>query len=245
MGQRPARQGMDNSCLVWEGITGIKTEVLVSVKKLVEYTGRDEPIWLMLNLDAKEGRNLLDSMLFECLCRSSIELSGIPVHISSTYLFRKRMKRLSVTNLSLENNLLTFRLHYWGYTTLEVKGQWGFLLPPCLLITAVKLPVLHLVSSILFRVSSACAGRPSLTAPVLCHGPELWSPPSGYGGDSPMHALLQLTSPSSPSGRHLGVPSVSSPVSVWSLRCRPGHSCRGCDNPSILDLDQSWASTQS
>ena len=63
-------------------------------------------------------------------------------------------RRLSVTNFSLENNLPTFRLnapvvirakvkkyeqklqfiamHYWGYTSLEVKGQWGFLLPPCL-----------------------------------------------------------------------------------------------------------------
>ena len=32
-----------------------------------------------------------------------------------------------------------------------------------------------------------------------CHGPALWSPPSGLDGDSPTHALVQLTSPSSPS----------------------------------------------
>ena len=70
---------------------------------------------------------------------------------------------LAVTNFSSENNLLTFRLnapviikakikevrtnvaiyiamHYWGYTALEVKGRWGLLLPPCLLITAVQQP---------------------------------------------------------------------------------------------------------
>ena len=71
-------------------------------------------------------------------------------------------RRLSVTNLSSENNLPTFRLnapvvirakvkrceqtllfiamHYWGYTSLEVKGRWGLLHPPCLLITAVQQP---------------------------------------------------------------------------------------------------------
>ena len=71
-------------------------------------------------------------------------------------------RRLSVTNLSLENNLLTFWLnapviirvkvkrckqtllftvmHYWGYTSLEVKGRWQLLLPPCLLITVVQQP---------------------------------------------------------------------------------------------------------
>ena len=61
-------------------------------------------------------------------------------------------RRLSVTNLSSENNLPTFRLndpvvirakvkkceqtllfvamHYWGYTSLEVKGRWGPSLHP-------------------------------------------------------------------------------------------------------------------
>ena len=45
--------------------------------------------------------------------------------------------------------------------------------------------------------------------PVLCHGPALWSPPSGSHGDSPTHVLLQLTFPSSSSRRHLGIPSFS------------------------------------
>ena len=70
--------------------------------------------------------------------------------------------RLSVTNFTLENNLPTFWLnapvvirakvkkceqtllfiamHYWGYTSLEVKGLCGLLLPPCLLITVVQQP---------------------------------------------------------------------------------------------------------
>ena len=65
----------------------------------------------------------------------------------------------------------------------------------------------------------------------LCHGPALWYPPSGSDGDSPMHAPLPLTSPSSPSHRYPSVPSVSSPVSVWPPRCRPCHSCRGYDIP--------------
>ena len=60
-------------------------------------------------------------------------------------------RRLSVTNFSSKNNLPTFQLnapvvirakerrceqtllfiamHYWGYTSLEVKGRWGLLLP--------------------------------------------------------------------------------------------------------------------
>ena len=66
-------------------------------------------------------------------------------------------------NLSLKNSLPMFRLnapviigakvkkceqtlpfiaaHYWGYTSFEVKGRWGLLLPPCLLITVVQQPV--------------------------------------------------------------------------------------------------------
>ena len=58
---------------------------------------------------------------------------------------------------------------------------------------------------------------------LLSSGPVRWSPSSGLGGGAPMHIPLQLTSPSSSSRRHLGVPSASSPVSVWSLRCRLGH----------------------
>ena len=82
-----------------------------------------------------------------------------------------------------------------------------------------------------FRPSSGCARPPSPTTPVLCHGPVRWSPPNGSGGGAPTHVPLQLTSPSSPSRGHLGVPSASSPVFVWSLRCRFGHSCRGYDLP--------------
>ena len=38
------------------------------------------------------------------------------------------------------------------------------------------LPVLHLGLSALPQVLSQCAGRPSPTVPVLCHGPVQWSP---------------------------------------------------------------------
>ena len=82
------------------------------------------------------------------------------------------------------------------------------------------------VESTLPQVSSGCARPPSPTTPVLCHGPVRLSPPSGSGGGAPTCVPLQLTSPSSPSRRHLGVPSASSPVSVWSLRCRLGWTLR-------------------
>ena len=39
--------------------------------------------------------------------------------------------------------LLFIAMHYWGYTSLEVKGRWGLLLPPCLL---TFFPELKLVS---------------------------------------------------------------------------------------------------
>ena len=87
----------------------------------------------------------------------------VPNKISTFWDSENQMKRrLSVTNLSSENNLLMFRLnapvvirakvkevwtallfiamHYRGYTSLEVKGRWGLLLPPCLLIAAVQQP---------------------------------------------------------------------------------------------------------
>ena len=73
-------------------------------------------------------------------------------------------ERLFVTILSSENDLSTFphngpiviwvkvkevwttiaiyaiAMHCWGYTSLEVKGRWGLLLSPWLLITAVRQP---------------------------------------------------------------------------------------------------------
>ena len=39
-----------------------------------------------------------------------------------------------------ETTLLFIAMHYRGYTSLEVKGRWGLLLPPCLLIIAVQQP---------------------------------------------------------------------------------------------------------
>ena len=144
-------------------------------------------------------------------------------------------RRLSVPNLSSENNLPMFQLNVpvvirakekrckqtllfitmncRGYISLGGKGQWGSLLHP-----GWSAPL---------RVSSGCADPPSPTAPVLCHGPALWSPPSRSDGDSPTYAPLQLTFPSSPFCRHLDVPSVLSPVFIWSpisLLSLPLHS---------------------
>ena len=39
-----------------------------------------------------------------------------------------------------ETTVLFIAMHYRGYTSLEVKGWWGLLLPSCLLITAVQQP---------------------------------------------------------------------------------------------------------
>ena len=165
------------------------------------------------------------------------------------------MKRLSVTNYSWENNLPTFRLqmfqakvkrceqlllfiymHYWGYTSLEVKGRCWLLLPPCFLITAVHQPGNSSPPSRLKRSSESVIWmcRASFTINSSCplpYGPALWSLPSGLDGDSCTHALLQLTSPSSLSRRHPGTPSVSSPVSVRSPQCGPGRSFRGYNIP--------------
>ena len=93
-------------------------------------------------------------------------------------------------------------MHYWGYTLLEVKGQWGYLLPPCLLIAPVQQlrtssppsQLKHSSENVIWMCKP-----PSPTAPVFSHGLALWSPPSGSVGGSPMHAPLQPTSPSFPS----------------------------------------------
>ena len=75
--------------------------------------GRDGPIWL--KLDVKKGRNPLVVLY---AIQMSVHIFNFVLwnpgtHTTSTYLFQKRMKRrLSVTNLSLESSLLTFRLHY-------------------------------------------------------------------------------------------------------------------------------------
>ena len=80
-------------------------------------------------------------------------------------------------------------------------------------------------------MSSGCAGPPSPTCPVCCHSPALSSPPRRLAGGSLMYALVQPTSFSFQSRRHLSVLSVLSPVSVWSPQCRPGRSCGGYNIP--------------
>ena len=70
-----------------------------------------------------------------------------------------------------------------------------------------------------------------LDVQVLLHQQLLSSAMFQYGGLPVDRVVLLLTSLSSPSRRNVGVPSASSPVSVWSLRCRLGRSCRGYDIP--------------
>ena len=85
------------------------------------------------------------------------------------------------------------------------------------------LPDLRLSWSALLKVWSGYAGPPSPVAPVHCHSSAPMSPPTGSGGSSSMHILLQPTSSSLPSQAHShpDVSSVSSPVSVSSVQCRP------------------------
>ena len=105
---------------------------------------------------------------------------------------------------SVKQTLLFTGTHYWGP----------------------RFSVLHLGLSAPLRVSSGCAGPPS---PVLCHGPALCGllPVDGVG----VLPHMQPTSPSSSSHRNLGVPSVSTPLSVWSPQCRTWLQCRGYDIP--------------
>ena len=104
----------------------------------------------------------------------------------------------------VRTNIAFIAMHYWGYTSLEIKGRWGLLLPASSSQWSSNqgLPVFHLSWSASLRVLSGCAGPPSPTAPVLHHGPALCFPPSWLDGDSPMHGLLQLTSSPSPSHRN-------------------------------------------
>ena len=96
--------------------------------------------------------------------------------LNAPVVFRAKVKRC-------EQTLLFIAMHYWGYTSLEVKGRWGLLLPPCLLITAIQQPATSSPLSRLKRSSEGviwmCRASFTYTAPVLYDGPALWSPPTG------------------------------------------------------------------
>ena len=142
-----------------------------------------------------------------CICRNIYKLcvtctailkSGYKITVQNfqwllSWLLHKRKGRLSATNLSSDNNVLTFRLnaavifrvkvkkckqtflfiamHYWGYTLLEVKGRSGLLLPSCLLITGRGM----------LMILSASSGRAKLKkSSTISMGPgqssrSLWS----------------------------------------------------------------------
>ena len=138
---------------------------------------------------------------------SHFPLSGFSV----SFCIMKR--RLSVNNLSSENNLPTDAPVVIRTKLREVRTNvaiYSHALPRIHIIGGLKLvridcssfpassqwssnqghPVLHLSWGALLKVISECAGPPP-TAPVFWHDPALWS--------LPIHAPLQLTSPSSPS----------------------------------------------
>ena len=81
-----------------------------------------------------------------------------------------------------ETTLLFIAMHYWGYTSLEVKGRWGLLLPPCLLITAVQQPGTSSPPSWLKR--SSIGG--------LLHQQLLSSAMVQYGGLLPVDRVVVL-----------------------------------------------------
>ena len=114
------------------------------------------------------------------------------------------------------------------------------------------LPVFHLCWNAPLMVSSGCAGRLSPIPPVLCHGPALWSPPSGqWVVVSHVYAPLQPISMSSPSGTGipLFLPSrLQSPSGLPNVDLG-GHNCRGYDirywitYPEVMypiELRQHW-----
>ena len=142
---------------------------------------------------------------------------------------------LSVTNLSSENNSPTFRLnapvvirakvkrseqtllfiamHYWGYTSLEVKGWGRLLLPLYLLITVIQQPG---TSSPPFRLKCSSEGviwmcRASFTNSSY---PLPWSNTVVSSQSIGWWFFHTYSTTPSPSHRRLGVPSVSSPVSL-------------------------------
>ena len=59
-----------------------------------------------------------------------------------------------------ETTLLFIAMHYRGYTSLEVKGRWRLLLPPCLLIIVVQQPGTSSPPSRLKCTSTGVTGSP-------------------------------------------------------------------------------------
>jgi len=126
-----------------------------------------------------------------------------------------------------ETTSLFIAMHYQEYTSLEVKGRWGLLLPPCLLITAVQQPGNFSPPSRLKRSSTGVIWMCKASFTNNC--PLPWSSTvvsSQWIGWWCSHACSATADFSIiPSCMHFGVPSASSPVSIWSLRCRLGRSC--------------------
>ena len=120
-------------------------------------------------------------------------------------------------------------VHYWGYTSLEVKGWWGLLFPYCLHNTAVQQPGTSSPPSWLKRSSKGIiwvcrASFTNSSCPLPWFSTVVSSQWIGWWLSHACSATADFSiTPLSQASRC----SVSSPVSVWSLQCRPGRSCRG------------------
>ena len=68
-------------------------------------------------------------------------------------------------------------------------------------------------------MSSGCAGAPS--APVLCHGPALWSPPSGSGGNGNYGACVGELPPDPQTAKLSCLPRKKPIIQYTSLVPRP------------------------
>ena len=97
-------------------------------------------------------------------------------------------------------------------------------------------PVLHLGWSAPLRVSSGCAGSPSPTAPVFCHGPVQWFSPSGLSGVSPKSTVV--------SGACMGLLPVDRVVVLqsWLQRSMRGSppSGSGSGSPKSAVAEHVW-----
>ena len=142
-------------------------------------------------------------------------IQQFPGDVENGYLLTTWARKITCQVKKCEQTLLFIAVHYWGYTSLEIKGHWGLHAPDCL-------PPHHSGPATTDFQSStsveACFWGRHMDVQGLLHQQLLSSTmvkccgllhAIGSGGVSPMHGLLQLTSLSSHSHSHLGIPSVS------------------------------------
>ena len=88
-------------------------------------------------------------------------------------------------------------------------------------------PALYPSWSAPLLVSSGCAGPPSVVVPLVQCSTDVSSHSMEPRWCFSHACSAKANFLSSLSHSHPSVPVVCLPVSVWSLQCKPGHSCRG------------------